>query len=216
MKNTDSEKRAKILVVEDETIIGMEILSRLEKLGYEVPLVVGSGQEAISKAAELQPDLVLMDITLNGTMDGVEAADEIKNQFAIPVIFLTADADSQTIQRARLTEPFGYLIKPFEERALHSSIEMALYKAQAEQERKNLIDELREALSKVRQLSGLLPICSACKKIRNDKGYWSQIESYIQTHSEAEFTHSICPPCAKRLYPDVVIYKDDETSSSTT
>jgi uncharacterized paraquat-inducible protein A len=74
---------------------------------------------------------------------------------------------------------------------------------QAEEDRERLILELREALSKIKTLSGMLPICASCKKIRDDKGYWNQIESYIKRHSEAEFSHSICPECAKKMYPDL-------------
>jgi len=79
---------------------------------------------------------------------------------------------------------------------------------QAEQKREELLEALKEALSKVRTLSGMLPICSSCKKIRDDKGYWNQIEAYIRDHSEAEFSHGFCPECAKKLYPE--FYKDEE------
>ena len=80
---------------------------------------------------------------------------------------------------------------------------------QAESEREKLISEIRDALAKVRMLSGMFPICASCKKIRDDKGYWNQIESYIRDHSEAEFSHSICPECVKKLYPDLEIYDDE-------
>ncbi len=86
---------------------------------------------------------------------------------------------------------------------------MALYKHKMEKEREKLIKELQDALAKVKKLSGFLPICSSCKKIRDDKGYWNQIESYIHKHSEAEISHSICPECAKKLYPDLEIYDDE-------
>ncbi|MDH5297427.1 MAG: response regulator [Desulfobulbaceae bacterium] len=224
---TDSSKKKTILVVEDESIIGMEIRSRLLNLGYEVPDFVRTGQDAIAQAEALQPDLVLMDIFLKGSMDGVEAATEIKSRLQIPVIYLTANTDEQTFQRAKVTQPFGYLLKPFEERELHTSIEMAFYKAGVEkelqgyrehlekslEEREKLIAQLQEALAKVKTLSGLLPICAACKKIRDDQGDWSQIETYIRDHSEAEFTHLVCPDCARRLYPDIKLYPDEETSS---
>ena len=81
---------------------------------------------------------------------------------------------------------------------------------EVENEREKLITELKDALSKVKQLSGLLPICAGCKKIRDDTGYWNQIESYIHAHSEAEFSHGLCPQCAKELYPDLDIYDDDK------
>jgi len=124
--------RANILVVEDESIVAMDIQERLRGLGYAVSAVASSGEEAIQKAAETHPDLVLMDIMLKGDMDGVEAAEQIRARFDIPVIYLTAYADENTLQRAMITEPFGYIIKPFEERELHTTIEMALYKHKME------------------------------------------------------------------------------------
>lgn len=138
----------RILVVEDESIVALDIQDRLESLGYEVPITVASGEKAIEQAGALRPDLVLMDIQLQGRMDGVEAADEIRRLFGIPVIYLTANADHPTVERAKITEPFGYVIKPFEERELHTTIEVALYKHKAEhklvesEERYRLLAEL--------------------------------------------------------------------------
>lgn len=142
--------QARILVVEDESIVALDIQDRLESLGYEVPATVASGERAIEQAGALRPDLVLMDIRLQGRMDGVEAADQIRQQFGIPVIYLTANADHPTVQRAKITEPFGYVIKPFEERELHTTIEVALYKHQAEQ-------TLKESEERYRLLVELSP-----------------------------------------------------------
>lgn len=118
----------RILVVEDEAIEAMALQGRLENLGYAVSAVVDSGEEAIERAAELSPDLVLMDIRLRGAMDGIEAAGQIRVRFDIPVVYLTAYADRATLDRAKLTGPYSYLLKPVEERALHSAVEIALYK----------------------------------------------------------------------------------------
>jgi diguanylate cyclase (GGDEF)-like protein/PAS domain S-box-containing protein len=135
--------RTKILVVEDESIVAMDIQDRLESLGYDVPATVATGERAVEKAGTLRPDLVLMDIQLQGDMDGVQAADEIRRRFGIPVVFLTANADDATIQRAKVTEPFGYIIKPFEERELHTTISMALYKHQADRKMKESEERYR-------------------------------------------------------------------------
>lgn len=124
--------KARILVVEDEGIIAKDIQNRLEGLGYAVPAIASSGEQAVSKAAETQPDLVLMDIRLKGEMDGVEAAGQVRDRFHIPVVYVTAYADDATLQRAKITQPFGYILKPFETRELHSAIEMALYKHEME------------------------------------------------------------------------------------
>lgn len=120
--------QTRILVVEDESVVALDIQGRLTNLGYEVPAVASHGEEAVLKAETLHPDVVLMDIQLKGELDGVEAAALIRTRFDIPVIFLTAYADGVTLQRAKTTESYGYLLKPFKEGELHSTIEMALYK----------------------------------------------------------------------------------------
>jgi PAS domain S-box-containing protein len=121
-------ERKKILVVEDESIVAEDLRRSLEKLGYSVPSVVFSGEMAINKAREENPNLVLMDIMLKGEMDGIEAAGKIHSGFNIPVVYLTAFGDENILARARITEPFGYIIKPFKERELKINIEIALYK----------------------------------------------------------------------------------------
>jgi PAS domain S-box-containing protein len=120
-------EQATILVVEDEFITGADLQSKLKKMGFDVPMVVDTGQKAVDAAAELKPDLILMDITLKGEMTGIEAAAIIGNR-GIPVIFLTAHSDETTVEKAVKSVPFGYLIKPLDERALKTTIQMALYK----------------------------------------------------------------------------------------
>lgn len=124
----------KIMVVEDETIVALDIQNRLTKLGYQVPAVLATGEETIAQAPQIAPDIVLMDIMLAGEIDGIKAAEEIHKQLDIPVIFLTAYADNRTLQAAKLTEPYGYVLKPFEERELHTTIEMGLYRHKLESE----------------------------------------------------------------------------------
>jgi CheY-like chemotaxis protein len=123
---------ARLLVVEDESIVARDLQSRLKNMGYDVPAVVAYGEKAIEAAEEHRPDLVLMDIFLKGSIDGIMAAEQIRARLDIPIIFLTAFADPDTLQRAKLTEPFGYILKPFEERELLTTIEMALYKHKME------------------------------------------------------------------------------------
>lgn len=123
----------KILIVEDETIVAIDIQERLKSLGYTVVGRASSAEAAVKKAKEERPDLVLMDILLKGNGDGIEAAREIRERFDIPVIYLTAYGDPKTLDRAKVTEPLGYILKPFEERELNITIEMALYKHQMEQ-----------------------------------------------------------------------------------
>lgn len=123
-----------IFIVEDEAIVANDIKETLKSLGYTVPGIAKSGELALEKVKELMPDLVLMDIHLAGQMDGVETAGKIHALYGIPVIYLTAYADKALLDRAKVTEPYGYIIKPYDERELHSVIEMALYKHRIERE----------------------------------------------------------------------------------
>lgn len=120
--------KVSILVVEDESIVARDIQQSLKKLGYEVLDICGTGEDAMAKAEQLKPDLILMDIMLKGAIGGIEAADYIRSKFNIPIIFLTAYADSSTVAKAKVTEPHGYIIKPFKEIDLQTNIEIALYK----------------------------------------------------------------------------------------
>jgi signal transduction histidine kinase/AmiR/NasT family two-component response regulator len=124
--------KPRILVVEDESIVALDMRHRLARLGYAVADIAVSGEQAVQRAAELHPDLVLMDINLQGRMDGIEAAARIGAECGTPVIYLTAYADNDTFQRAKLTDPYGYLIKPFDDRDLRTTIEIALYRHRAE------------------------------------------------------------------------------------
>lgn len=137
---------AKILVVEDERIVGEDIKVRLQKLGYSVPSIVQSGEEAIEKAKTMRPDLILMDIVLDGEMDGVEAASQIKSLYGIPVVYLTAYADANTLERAKITEPFGYVVKPFEDRDLNITIDIGLHKHRMEKKLRETEEKLRRTL----------------------------------------------------------------------
>ncbi|NBF39332.1 MAG: response regulator, partial [Spirochaetes bacterium] len=119
----------RILVVEDEKIISLDLQRRLEKFGYQVVGLSATGTDAVEKAHSLLPDIILMDIMLGGDIDGIDAARQIKEELAIPVIFLTAFADEKTLARAKEAEPYGYVLKPFKERELYTTIDIALYKS---------------------------------------------------------------------------------------
>lgn len=129
-----------VLVVEDERITAEDIKEALESVGYDVPYICASGEDAIEKAGDIHPDLVLMDIELEGEMDGIEAAEQIRERYGIPVIYLTAYSDSSTVQRAKITEPSGYILKepygflhkPFEESELNTAIEITLFRHKME------------------------------------------------------------------------------------
>ncbi len=315
----------RILIAEDDGIIAARLRNFLTALGYAVPAVVATGEEAVRQAAAVRPELVLMDIRLAGKLDGIEAGGQIRTGLGIPLVYLTAYMDDALLQRAKPTEPYGYLVKPVQDRELRATVEVALYKhrmdrqlreseeryravvsqsveaialfeaetwclleangafqrmlsytaqeipaltiydvmghdqagadldlslvlknrqaalgerrfvrkggslvdvdvsvslitrearsvvclvahditerKQAERQRESLVAELQQALRQVKTLSGLLPICASCKRIRDDQGAWQPVEAYIRERSNAEFTHGLCPDCVRRLYP---------------
>ncbi len=117
-----------VLIVEDENIVAKDIKETLEKKGYNVSGIVSTGEKAINKAEENHPDIVLMDIKLKGKMSGIDAAGVIKEKLDIPIIFLTAYADDSTVEKVKITEPYGYIIKPFKEQDLYTAVEMAVFK----------------------------------------------------------------------------------------
>ncbi|MCC7450849.1 MAG: response regulator [Anaerolineae bacterium] len=152
---------SKILIVEDESIVALDIRNRLIRMGYHVVGMAVTGEEAVDQAREKQPNLVLMDIRLKGEMDGIEAAAAIRACFEIPVIYLTAYADENTLQRAKITEPYGYLIKPFEERELTNVIEIALYKHRMEKRLRDQARQLQRIVNTVPQ--GMILLDGDCR-----------------------------------------------------
>ncbi len=130
---------ARILVVEDEAIVAMGIKHKLETMGHEVVDTVSTGKDAIRASKIHEPDLVLMDIVLKGEMDGIEAARKIRDRFNIPIIYLTAYADEEMLTRAKVTEPYGYIVKPFKSSELNANIEMAIYRHRAAMREKELM-----------------------------------------------------------------------------
>ena len=196
-------RQIRILVVEDDPNVSTVLVARLESLGYQVCGTAESGFEAISRVYRHRPDLVTMDILLKGEMTGIDAAAKIAEGSDVPIIFMTCLSDQQVFERAVRTHPYGYIIKPYDINELRAAIEIAVVKHEAATAQESLIAQLQAALKEVKTLSGLLPICASCKKIRTDKSTWQQIEAYITSHSDADFTHGICPECAHRLYPEL-------------
>jgi two-component system, cell cycle sensor histidine kinase and response regulator CckA len=142
--------KASILVVEDEFITAESLRDQLETLGYNVSGIVASGQRAIEEAESKRPDLVLMDIVLQNEMDGIEAAKQISSRFDIPFIYLTAYSDESIVERAKITKPSGYLIKPFVDRELQISIELALYKHAMDKHSKENEEQLNAIMEAAR------------------------------------------------------------------
>ncbi len=190
----------RLLVVEDEVLVAEPLSLMLTRLGYEVVALVDSGEDAVKLTFALAPDLVLMDFSLRGAMDGAEAARQIRLTTGRPVVFLSGRFDPITLKKARECEPYGFILKPFGERDLLVQIDLALYRHKVETERALARRELDIAHGNLRHLRGLLPVCAGCKKIQEVDGRWQGLEEYFKEHANVEFTHGFCPECEGRLY----------------
>ena len=169
---------ARLLIVEDEAIVAMDIESKLEDSGYSVIGVAQCGEDAVQMAYEKSPDLILMDINLQGDMDGVAAAKHIRERRTIPVVFLTAMGDKDTLQRAKITEPLGYVLKPFNERDLYAAIEVALHRyrmevkrdsAQRQRTKEGMRERTDELAQRHRELTALNTAFQKHLKIRDEE-----------------------------------------------
>ena len=129
----------RIMIVEDESIVAMGIKHKLEELGYNVVGVVATGEKAVETALKIEPDLILMDIVLKGDMDGIDAAQKIHNRLDIPIIYITAYSDEEVLKRARITEPYGYILKPFKKSEVNANIQMAIYKHACDNKKSEII-----------------------------------------------------------------------------
>lgn len=202
-------KKERVLIVEDEPLVREMIQGILGELEYEVVGKATGGQEAVTMTETLQPDVVLMDIKMPD-MDGIEATRRIYQHCPAPVVVLTAYETPELVKRASEVGIGAYVVKPPKAQEVERAITiatarfddmMALRLLNGKLQLRN--KALEEALGQVKTLSGLLPICASCKKIRDDEGYWQQVEIYIRNRSNADFTHGLCPDCKETLYADL-------------
>lgn len=180
---------ASILIVDDQPANLRLLLSCLEKHEFQIRFAE-NGTDALSELTKSQPDIILLDVMMLG-MDGFEICRRIKENKAtsqIPIIFLTALADIEDKIAGFEAGGVDYITKPYHQAEVLARLKIQLAMRQREQ-------ELEEALAEVKQLSGILSICCRCKQIRNDKGYWQQMEEYIKHHFELTFSHGYCPQC---------------------
>ncbi len=194
--------KTKILIVEDEAIVAKDISVCLEKIGYEVLASFSKGEKALMYLEENTPDLVLMDIMLAGNISGIDASARIKKYYDIPVVFLTAYADEKTIERAKITEPYGYVIKPFKEIDLRTSIEMALYKFKKEKEKFAGVESSTFKNSPISSEYIYVKSNSKLVKVQNSNIIFVEaLKDYVIIHTEKErFTiHSTMKDIEKKL-----------------
>ncbi len=196
-------KEVTILLIEDNPADIYLIREMLSEKTHDIILEdADSLAKGLARIAAGEIDLVLLDLGLPDSQ-GIDSVKNIYDRFGrLPIIVITGLSDEQIGIQAVQEGAQDYLIKGQTNGSLLlKAIRYAIERKQLENEKGALILELRESLAKVKLLSGLLPICASCKKIRDDKGYWNQVETYLLEHSEARFTHGICPECGKKLYP---------------
>jgi AmiR/NasT family two-component response regulator len=191
----------RVLIADDEALICNLIQSELEAIGHEVIGRASDGRQALAMACALDPDIVLMDIAMP-EMDGLEAARQIQKNCPRPVVLLTAHDDLDLVTRAGEVGAGAYIVKPpyAPELARAMAIASARFNDMTALRRAN--EALQKALDEVKTLQGILPICSSCRKVRDDDGYWHEVEVYVEQHSELEFSHGLCELCSKALYPE--------------
>ena len=217
------EKPLADIVIVDDNALNLRVLSStLKKAGYEVR-PANSGEMALTAIDAKPPELILLDIMMPG-LNGYEVCERLKANKKtqdIPVIFITALDDINDKIKAFSLGCVDYISKPFQEQEILARVKTHIRMGrlqkdlivqnnllQAEtKEKEALILDLQYLIKNVKVLSGLLPICAKCKKIRSDEGYWEQIENFIETHTEAFFSHGICPDCMEALYGDQKWYK---------
>jgi len=195
----------RVLIVDDE-LHEIKVLTKFLHDDYKI-MAAKDGESALKIAqGSNPPDLILLDIIMPG-LNGYATCEQLKENDTtknIPVIFVTAISEVMDAARAFEFGAVDYVTKPFNPVTVKARVKTHI-------QLNDTLQDLQTALSEVKTLRGFLPICSYCKKIRDDKGYWNQIESYIQEHSDAEFSHSVCQECAKKYYPDMDIYGDENT-----
>lgn len=204
---TAPRKSLNLLLVDDESLVCDVVQSEVELLGHKIIGRAQDGNQAVRLAGELKPDAILMDIEMP-ELDGIEAARQIQALYPCPIVLLTAHDDADLVTKAGQAGAGAFLVKPPYAPEIDRTLSIAIARHSDIMELRRINNELRQAISEVKRLSGLLPICASCKRIKDDKGYWHEVEAYVQHHSEAQFSHGLCKECASKYFPDVNIPPD--------
>ena len=203
--------KIEILIVDDDPEILFAAARVVKSLGHPVT-TASSGAGCLEAARKRRPDLILLDVVLPDA-DGAALCAELKADPLLggPYVILISGMKTASEEQADGLDggADGYIARPVSNRELKARVNAMVRILKAERERDRLIAELSAALAKIKKLSGLLPICSFCKQIRNDRGYWSRLEEYLQDHADVRFSHGVCPDCAKKHYAGLSIYEDE-------
>ena len=194
----------RVLIAEDDSTSRVLLSGALEKWGYD-PLETADGNTAWSILGQPEaPLLVILDWVMPG-MDGMEVLRRVRTldtDHPPYVLILTSKQGKKDIIAALDAGANDYLVKPFDPDELRARVQVGRRMIELQEALTAKITELRRALDQIRTLRGIVPICMSCKKIRDDQGYWKQVEAYVRDHTEAEFSHGLCPECMKNMYPD--------------
>ncbi|MBU0485736.1 MAG: response regulator [Proteobacteria bacterium] len=193
--------KTRVLVAEDAHLVTEIIKRALNEMDFELIGTAVNGEEAVHMAMTMNPDVVLMDIMMP-VLDGLEATRQIQKQSPVPVVILTSHESPELINKANEVGAAAYLMKPPQKAEIERAIIIAMGRHADLMKCIRLNKELREALTEIKTLRGILPLCSFCKKIRDDTGYWNQVDDYIRKNSSASISHSVCPDCMDEHYPD--------------
>lgn len=196
-----SERPVRLLIAEDDYLVREELKRSLKKIACELVGEANNGEVALQMVQELKPDIVLMDIKMP-KMDGLEAAALIQEKCPTPVIILTAYETQALVEKSSEAGVAAYLTKPPDASEIRRAITIALARHDDLMKIRKLVWELQESQAEVKTLRGILPICSYCKNIRNDEGYYERVETYLHKHSGVHFSHTICPSCLKNNFPE--------------
>lgn len=196
-----NDKKIKILIAEDDFFVRKEIKRALSKSDYQVLGEATDGNQAIELTCSLQPDVVLMDIKMP-VMNGIESTRLIQEKCPTPVVFLTAHESKEMLDQASKAGASSYITKPPNENTINQAITVAMARHNDMMELRRVNYKLEQALNEIKTLQGIIPICCHCKKIRDDKGYWEQVDVYIHKNTQADVSHGICPECMKKHYPE--------------
>ncbi|MBN2282185.1 MAG: response regulator [Candidatus Marinimicrobia bacterium] len=199
------EERKPIILMVDDVPKNLQVLGNiLNKEGYKISAAL-NGEQALKILENAKPDLILLDVMMPG-LSGFDVIKEIqKNEelAEIPVIFLTAKTEKEDVIQGIELGAVDYVTKPFNSIELLARVRNHLELKLSKDRLKKMNAELQKALREIKTLKGLVPICANCKKIRDDDGFWQEVEHYVAAHTEADFSHGICPDCMKELYPEV-------------
>jgi len=196
-----SENAIRVMIAEDDFLVAEEIARIVRNKGYQLVGEAATGAEAVTMAGDLRPDVILMDVKMP-EMDGIEASRRIQQQHPTPIVILTAYETTELVTKATEAGVGAYLIKPPRPSSIERCITIAMARHRDLLELRCLNEqlsartaELEKALDEIKTLRDIIPICAKCKKIRDDQGYWQQVEAYIEAHSAAKFSHGLCPDC---------------------